>query len=85
MFGKCKVCQEREQRISDLKSEIEYLRRLALPQNNAKIPLIELEANAMLNGTEEQIVIRSPNDENPGEPSQAEIDAEAQRILAGTY
>lgn len=51
MFGRpCKVCQEKNSRIEDLKSEITQLRKLVYPAQNPNIlPMVNLEANKILN------------------------------------
>lgn len=50
MFGKCKVCEEKEKRISSLESEIQFLRNLThRPVNNAVIPASDSELNDIFN------------------------------------
>ena len=84
MFGRCKVCAANEARIADLKSEIEYLRRLTVPSKASNtLTLEELESNAIMDGKTEAIMVERKA--SPDEPSQEDIDSEAQRLLSGTY
>lgn len=60
MFGKCKVCVEKDKRISNLESEIVFLRTLIRPdrpkhtlENEAQ----SVEADAVLGGHSTQIII----------------------------
>lgn len=73
MFGKCKVCLEKDQRIEDLKREILYLRELANPKLNVHIPAISAEADK----------ITSVSQDVPLEDD--EILSERLRLLSGTY
>lgn len=77
MFGKCRVCEAHTNHIETLKSEVVSLRRLALPQNNP-LPLVEIEADAVLSGLQDQIEI-------PSLEKQREIDIEASQLLSGSY
>lgn len=45
---KCKVCIEKDSRIKDLKENIQFLQNEISPRQ--QIPLINLEANNILNG-----------------------------------
>ncbi len=45
---KCKICIEKEQRIAELKDQIEYFKRLLNPP--ARIQKFELEADEIMNG-----------------------------------
>lgn len=77
MFGKCRVCEAHLKHIQSLQSEVQSLRRLALPQNN-QLPLVELEADAVLSGHQDQIEI-------PSFEEQQKIDSEASQLLSGSY
>ncbi len=81
MIFKCRVCEEKDKRIADLAEQVEFLRRLALPPrpDSASLPLVELEANAILNGSSDPILV------DPTSQSQEEIDSEAARLLSGQY
>lgn len=73
---RCRVCQEKDARIADLKTQIAYLSRLATPDNSG-IPLVHLEADAILSGSQEII-----------EVDQSKVDetiSERDRLLSGTY
>ncbi len=53
----CKVCAEKEARISDLLKQVELLQRLTFPpQAPGRLPLIELEANKILSGDTDDAV-----------------------------
>lgn len=75
MFGKCKACEEKDKRIADLKSQIDFLQLLSQPQEKIENKTVHLEANAILSGHQEQII--SYEDE--------EVIAERERILSGNY
>lgn len=77
MFGKCRVCEAHTKHIDSLRSEVESLRRLALPQTNS-LPMIEMEADAILSGRQDQIEI-------PSYEEQRKIDTEASQLLSGSY
>lgn len=75
MFGKCKVCAEKDARIADLKAQIASLHNLLQPVRAPANPEVHHEANAVLNGVNEQI-----------EPELSpEILAERDALLSGTY
>lgn len=78
---RCKACSEKDNRIQDLKSEIEYLRSLVIPTNTPTIS--ELEADAVLSGRHH--VINVDSEEVQEEPSKQEVASEAIRILTGNY
>jgi hypothetical protein len=44
----CQICLEKDNRITDLKQQIEFLKNQLAP--NFQIPMINLEANNVLNG-----------------------------------
>jgi hypothetical protein len=70
LMFKCKVCEEKDKRISDLHKQIEFLKQLASP--SSQIPLINYEANNVLNGAgndepeltaEEQVQLQKEKEE----------------------
>lgn len=70
-----------EARISELKDQISRLEKLVFIQTSASnIPLISLEADAVLSQKEETIQISQEELERL-----SEIESEADRILAGNY
>jgi hypothetical protein len=79
---KCRVCEEKDRRIVDLKSQLDDLRRLVLPPNHSAgfIHPISVEADAILSGQQEPITL-SPEQEKEFDELQREADA----ILAGNY
>jgi hypothetical protein len=77
MFGSKKLIEQYEARITDLKIQIEDLKRLVYSQTSStNIPLVSLEADAIMSQKEETISI-----------SQEEIDRleEADKILNAEY
>lgn len=81
---KCRVCLEKNSRITDLKAEILYLRSMVLPQNDAYTqPIILREADATLSNTGESIDV-GPEQEEELRKYQ-EMTAEKDRILSGNY
>jgi hypothetical protein len=75
---KCRVCAEKDKRIASLEEQVTFLRGFLRPKQEVKfdpLPVVELEADSVLAGHDEQIDPKR----------QAEIDAEAAAILAGTY
>ena len=84
MWGKCKVCAEKDQRIADLKSFIETL----TPHDTGSvIPLVTMEANKILSGDQD---ISSLTDENAldlidVERERAAVQSERDRLLSGNY
>lgn len=81
---KCKVCAEKDQRISDLKEQIAHLRQqIALPSNDPEtVPALALEADAIMSG--HQHVIEIKDTELPEDDSDAE-QLERDRILSANY
>lgn len=80
MFGKCKVCLEKDQRIADLKARVAFLEGYISPVKHVE-PLIEhLSTQA---GTQPVIDI---TDIEPIQNPNSERDAaEALEILSGSY
>ena len=78
MFFRCKVCAEKDLRISDLKSQIADLKAQLYPSNHpAEMPSLIIEADAALSSEE-------PTKTSRDEAIQDEI-SERDRLLAGTY
>ena len=83
MFS-CKVCVEKDKRISSLEEQISFLRTLAHPPvNNRSIPDSVVEANGLLDAYDQQIQIESYADETL-RLSEEEL-RERQAILDGSY
>ncbi len=75
-FGACKVCAAKD-------SEIAFLRALVRPEPSLPsdpLPIITLEADAIIGGSDQQLQLVQPDNTR-----QAELDSEAATILAGTY
>ena len=72
---KCKVCAEKDKRIADLQHMISLLQ----PHNGQSIPLVQLEADQILNGNDQVIELAK----SPEKIDEAE--SELNRILSGTY
>jgi hypothetical protein len=93
MFGPCKVCAEKDKRVSSLEAEITFLRSLVRPDapKNAHRPTAEqLEADALFSGQTSQIYIdeQSRLIEDPSPRLSAEEEAavaERDAILSGSY
>ncbi len=84
MFGDCKVCKEKDKRISDLITQIEFLKDLAhTPINNKSIPDNTLEADAVISGHQESIEIQTFEKEQAAEAER--ILLERQALLDGNY
>ena len=83
MFGNCKVCQEKANRIEDLKSQIADLRKLALTsQSSNTLPIINFEANKILNGDMEVTELTTDEIE---EQDRLKVAQEADDLFNGTY
>ncbi len=84
MFGKCKVCAEKDKRISSLEDQVAFLRDLAHPRvDNENIPASNHEANGVLDALQEHITIETRADAAHN-LSEEEI-AEREALLGGTY
>jgi hypothetical protein len=81
----CRVCREKDARISDLKEQIESLKQQVLSPNARSAPALTFEADGVLSGQQHVIDLSkdTPADENvahyPDEQS------ERDRLFAGTY
>jgi len=77
---RCKVCAEKDARIKDLTSQVDLLRNLLSPAKSRDIPLIAIEADAVMSGRQE-----------PLEPTSAQmreweaLTLERDRILTGNF
>jgi hypothetical protein len=81
LFFKCRVCAEKDLRIADLQAQVETLKALATPPTSAsRIPLLTLEADAVMNGAHEPIKV-----ENSEKNEFQRIESEAYRLLSGTW
>ena len=84
MWFKCSVCAEKDKRISDMRSEIEHLRKLLRPDvDQAALTMNSLEADGILSG--QQHIIEIPDQIKLKVKEQEDELSEASRILAGTY
>jgi hypothetical protein len=78
MFS-CKACPCKDEHISSLKKEIEFLKRLNSP--SPQLPQINIDENFLLNGSGTD----RPEDPTIDPEEQENIQREQDRILAGTY
>ena len=78
MFA-CKVCKAQQAHIESLQAEVKMLRGLISPQSST-IPLVQVEADAVLSGSQEPI---QPSKDQIEEYER--IQSEAARLLTGTY
>lgn len=90
MFGKCKVCLEKDRRIADLHEQILHLRSLAIPQSNPyNEPLVNREADATLSASTEILTVPASQNKEVEEYKKAQeeddIISERDRLLSGTY
>jgi hypothetical protein len=77
VFGRCKVCAEKDHRIFDLQEQIQNLRSLVYPAGNqGVIPTVQIEANHILDGAQQDIEMTA---------EEARIDEEANALLTGNY
>lgn len=76
---KCKTCASHKDHIESLKAQIADLRRLTLPnvETPKYLPLVDLDT--------EQTTQESSDATAQVQTKQEEIDAEAARLLSGTY
>lgn len=78
---KCRVCEEKDKRVSDLKEQIEYLRNLLNPPTK-KLEYVEpvnLQQDMILEGGGQEEIDPLNNIESP------EVLAERAAMLSGTY
>lgn len=75
MFNRtCLVCKEKDNRIEDLKKQVDLLTSLAFPprHENEKTFMASIEANKLLEGSTEQVQL-------------SEDEIQAMDMLSGTY
>jgi hypothetical protein len=80
---KCKVCAEKDARISDLKSQISHLKALVTPPTNSDPTVDQLEADGIMNG--QQYILEIPTAQDRAASTADVEQAERDRIFAGTY
>jgi len=85
MLFRCRVCAEKDQRISDLKEQVAFLKSQLVVSNDPEhAPIGQYEADGILSA--QQHVIEVPTPEQFSEDRQAEAErSERERLLAGTY
>jgi hypothetical protein len=83
MLFKCKVCSEKDKRITELNSQIEFLRKMLgeTASTGTNPSPVSLEADGILSGQQHIIQIDEPQEE----ATEEEIDDEATRLLSGNY
>ena len=82
MFGPCKVCQEKDKRVEDLKAQIKDLQdRLSKIMNPIYPQAIEIEADTMLNGANTFAKAVTKDEER----KLSAVEEEAIKLLTGTY
>lgn len=84
MFGKCKVCEEKDKRILDLKEEIGNLRLTLNPPPRVATLRYELEQDNILNGANGE-TITSPVDIEAEAKENLRLQSEQDAILTGNY
>lgn len=75
-FGRCQCCEL-------LKDEVSFLRSLVRPKPETKhdpLPIVHMEQDAIMSGTEDQIILTDEEKRR-----QDEIASEQARVLSGTY
>lgn len=75
------MCAEKDLRIRDLLSQVDALRALLAPPTSAsRIPLLTLEADAVIANTGESVPV-----EDSQKAEFKRIESEAYRLLSGTW
>lgn len=85
---RCKVCQEKNERLADYKAQIDYLRLLTIPDNNpSRPPLLTLEADNVISGSQAVVEVSKDQQQEFEKYLQEKQDevSEANSLLAGTY
>lgn len=82
MFS-CKACPCKDAHIKSLQDEVANLRRLVIPSESAGnvLPVIHLEADAILSGSQEVMQISDKELKKQAEDANSEVSA----ILSGSY
>lgn len=84
MFGSCKVCAEKEKRITAIEAEVLFLRSLVQPPvNNSHIPDAVQEANGILDVLDQPIQVQTHSAATLEEAEA--ILRERDNILSGNY
>lgn len=81
MFGKCKVCEQKELRIEELKAQIEFLKDMLQPSSTGTA--VNLEANKILEGSS-MPVLEIPDNAEVNKQRE-DIERERVRIMTGNY
>jgi len=82
MLFTCKVCAEKDERIEDLKNQIQFLRAMLAPREDVSVSAQQLEADAVLSA--QQHIVNIPLTQE--QLIQAEEERrERDRLLSGTY
>lgn len=93
MFGPCKVCAEKDKRVSSQETEIAFLRSLVrpdVPKDAHQVTADQLEADALFSGQTNEIII--DEESRQLERSHTQLSAEdvaalieRDQILSGSY
>ena len=78
---KCKVCTEKDLRIADLK---EHIRALSPHNKASEIPLLHIEADKIMSGSDEVMEVTSEEVRGMSEED-LRILSERDRLLSGNY
>lgn len=82
IFGKCQVCLEKDNRIADLKEQLEFFKGMLAPKvpEHRFIPATDAQEDMLLSGSvQEELTL--PQDEIESE----EVLQERERMLSGSY
>jgi hypothetical protein len=82
---KCKVCLEKDARIKDLQSQIADLKSLLFTPSSQHIPVVHLEADAIINNTGETMHLHERELTADEIKRLEEEQSEAARLLSGSY
>jgi hypothetical protein len=93
VFGPCKVCAEKDKRVSSLETEIAFLRSLVrpdAPKDANRITADQLEADALFSGQTNEIIIDEQSRQLERSHTQLSAEDEAalierDQILQGSY
>lgn len=84
-FFSCSICREKDERIADLKQQVANLMQLVSPQNANdpnRVPALNFEANAVLNG--QQHIIEIDAEDVPADDADSVL-AERDRLLSANF
>lgn len=79
MFGRCKVCEQKDLRIEELKAQIDFLKVMLQP--SAMPTAVNIEANKILDGSSMPVIEVQSNIDL--DQQRIELEREATRILTG--